>query len=119
MALRKPSDFFEDTTGSAVDESTKSTEVSTYSDAFKSFKNNLGKIDDIAKFSESLEGYNQNIERVNYLSKQLSVVQDEIKTLLTKEDLDRAMMAQLLVVEQTTNDIQSRVKTINDEIEIR
>jgi len=115
VALRKPSDFFEDTTGSAVDESTKSTEVSTYSDAFKSFKNNLGKIDDIAKFSESLEGYNQNIERVNYLSKQLSVVQDEIKTLLTKEDLDRAMMAQLLVVEQTTNDIQSRVKTINDE----
>ena len=40
MALKKPSDFFEDTDKSVIDVSTKFTDLSTYSDAFKSFKDN-------------------------------------------------------------------------------
>jgi hypothetical protein len=112
VALRKPSDFFEDKNKNGVSESIKDTESF---DTFQSYKKNLEKFDAISKFSGSLEDYNENVERVNYLSQQLLGVQEEIKTLLTQEDLDRAMMSQLLVVEETTKDIQSRVKTINNE----
>ena len=112
MALRKPSDFFEDKNKNGVSESIKDTESF---DTFQSYKKNIEKFDAISKFSGSLEDYNENVERVNYLSQQLLGVQEEIKTLLTQEDLDRAMMSQLLVVEETTKDIQSRVKTINNE----
>lgn len=112
MTLRKPSDFFGDNNKSEVSESIKGTESF---DTFQTYKKNVEKFDAISKFSGSLEDYNENVERVNYLSQQLLGVQEEIKTLLTKEDLDRAMMSQLLVVEETANDIQSRVKTINKE----
>ena len=112
MTLRKPSNFFEDKNKNGVSKSIKDTESF---DTFQSYKKNLEKFDAISKFSGSLEDYNENVERVNYLSQQLLGVQEEIKTLLTQEDLDRAMMSQLLVVEETTKDIQSRVKTINNE----
>ena len=112
MALRKPSNFFEDKDKSEVSKSIKDTESF---DTFQTYKKNVEKFDAISKFSGSLEDYNENVEKVNYLSQQLLGVQEEIKTLLTKEDLDRAMMSQLLVVEETANDIQSRVKTINNE----
>ena len=112
MALRKPSNFFEDNNKSEVSESIKGTESF---DTFQTYKKNVEKFDAISKFSGSLEDYNENVERVNYLSQQLLGVQEEIKTLLTQEDLDRAMMSQLLVVEETAKDIQSRVKTINNE----
>ena len=112
MVLRKPSDFFENENKSGVSESIKDVE---YFDTLQSYKKNLEKFDAISKFSGSLEDYNENVERVNYLSQQLLGVQEEIKTLLTREDLDRAMMSQLLVVEEITIDIQNRVKTINNE----
>ena len=112
MALRKPSDFFEDKNKNGVSKSIKDTESF---DTFQSYKENLEKYDTISKFSGSLEEYNENVERVNYLSQQLLGVQEEIKTLLTREDLDRALMSQLLVVEESAKDIQSRVRTINNE----
>lgn len=112
MTLRKPSDFFEDENKNGVSESIKDTESFG---TFQSYKKNLEKFDAISKFSGSLEDYNENVERVNYLSQQLLGVQEEIKTLLTQEDLDRAMMSQLLVVEESAKDIQSRVRTINNE----
>ena len=118
MVLRKPSDFFENENKSGVSESIKNVE---YFDTLQAYRKNLEKfdaidtIDAISNFSESLEDYNENIEKVNYLSQQLLGVQEEIKTLLTREDLDRAMMSQVLVVEEITMDIQSRVKAINNE----
>lgn len=112
MLLKKPSNFFEDENKSDVSKSIKDVE---YFDTLQSYKKNLEKFDAISKFSGSLEDYNENVERVNYLSQQLLDVQEEIKTLLTREDLDRAMMSQLLVVEEITIDIQNRVKTINNE----
>ena len=112
MALRKPSDFFEDKNKNGVGKSIKDTESF---DTFQSYKENLEKYDTISKFSGSLEEYNENVERVNYISQQLLGVQEEIKTLLTREDLDRALMSQLLVVEESAKDIQSRVRTINNE----
>jgi hypothetical protein len=117
VALKKPSEYFKKEV-SVVDQSVQSLvkepELNTFSDAFESFKKNLGKIEVLSEFSETLDNYRVNIERVNYLSEKVDDIQTEIKNLLKKEDLDRAMMSQLFVVEQTIQDLQNKVKGINE-----
>jgi hypothetical protein len=117
VALEKPSDYFKKditTVNNCVEELAKAPELNTFSDAFESFKNNLSKIEVISEFSDTLDNYRVNIERVNHLSKNVEDIQTEIQTLLKKEDLDRAMMSQLLVVEQSIRDVQNKVKGINE-----
>ena len=117
MALRKPSEYFKKdiaTVDNSVQELQKTSEIDTFSDAFESFKNNLSKIEVLSEFSDTLDNYSVNIERVNNLSEKVEDIQTEIQTLLKKEDLDRAMMSQLLVVEQSIRDLQSKVKGINE-----
>ena len=117
MALRKPSEYFKKdiaTVNNCVEELAKAPELNTFSDAFESFKNNLSKIEVLSEFSDTLDNYRVNIERVNHLSEKVEDIQTEIQTLLKKEDLDRAMMSQLLVVEQSIRDVQNKVKGINE-----
>ena len=117
MVLRKPSEYFKKdiaTVNNSVQELAKNPELNTFSDAFESFKNNLSKIEVLSEFSDTLDNYRVNIERVNHLSEKVEDIQTEIQTLLKKEDLDRAMMSQLLVVEQSIRDVQSKVKGINE-----
>ena len=117
MVLRKPSEYFKKdivTVNNSVQELAKNPELNTFSDAFEAFKNNLSKIEVLSEFSDTLDNYRVNIERVNHLSKSVEDIQTEIQTLLKKEDLDRAMMSQLLVVEQSILDVQSKVKGINE-----
>jgi hypothetical protein len=125
VALKKPSDYFTREEASSVNgviqDSVKKLELNTFSDAFGSFKENLSKIEALSEFSESLDNYHLNVERVNYLSEKIEDIQIEIKSLLKKEDLDRAMMSQLILVEQTIADVQNKVKSINQKnlVEIR
>jgi len=117
VALRKPSEYFKKdiaTVNNCVEELAKAPELNTFSDAFESFKNNLSKIEVLSEFSDTLDNYRVNIERVNHLSEKVEDIQTEIQTLLKKEDLDRAMMSQLLVVEQSIRDVQNKVKGINE-----
>lgn len=117
MALKKPSQYFKKDTVSVDDsilESSSPTQLNTFSDAFESFKENLNKIEVLSEFSDTLDNYRINIERVNHLSEKVEGIQTEIQSLLKQEDLDRAMMSQLLVVEQSIRDVQSKVKSIND-----
>ncbi len=117
MALKKPSEYFKKdipTVSTPVQELVKGPELDTFSDAFESFKNNLSKIEVLSEFSETLDNYRVNVERVNHLSEKVEDIQTEIQTLLSKEDLDRAMMSQLIVVEQSIRDVQSKVKGINE-----
>lgn len=117
MALKKPSEYFKKETTSvnnSVQELVKTPELNTFSDAFESFKKNLGKIEVLSEFSETLDNYRINIERVNHLSEKVEDIQNEIQNLLKKEDLDRAIMSQLLVVEQSIQDLQNKVKGINE-----
>ena len=117
VALKKPSDYFKKdiaTVNNSVQELVKTPELSTFSDAFESFKNNLSKIEVLSEFTETLDNYRVNIGRVNHLSEKVEDIQEEILNLLSKEDLDRAMMSQLIVVEQSIRDVQSKVKGINE-----
>lgn len=117
MALKKPSEYFKKETSvvnNSVQELVKTSELNTFSDAFESFKKNLSKIEVLSEFSDTLDNYRVNIEKVNYLSEKVEDIQTEVQSLLKKEDLDRAMMSQLLVVEQSIRDVQSKVKGINE-----
>jgi hypothetical protein len=125
VALRKPSEYFKKETTSSVDKSIQETEktpeLNTFSDAFESFKRNLNNIEIFSEFSEKLDDYLANVEKVNHLSKKIEDVRVEIQSLFKKEDVDKIMMSQFLVVEQSIRDVQSKVRGINEEnlIEIR
>ena len=100
MALKKPSDYFTKQTKSSVDEGiqnfqriSESGEFGSFSSAFDSFKNNLQKFDII-------------LEQVEY-------IKNEIQNFVKTEDLDKSLISQLFIVEQSINDIQERVKGIN------
>ena len=115
--LKKPSDYFKKEKtiiDYSVQELVKIPELNTFSDSFESFKDNLSKIEILSEFSETLDNYRVNIDKVNYLSEKVEDIQTEVQTLLKKEDLDRVMMSQLLVVEQSIRDVQSKVKGINE-----
>ena len=124
MVLKKPSDYFKKEKtiiDDSVQELVKMPELNTFSDSFESFKHNLSKIEILSGFSETLDNYRVNIDKVNYLSEKVEDIQTEVQTLLKKEDLDRAMMSQLIVVEQSVRDVQNKVKGINEKnlVEIR
>ena len=117
MALKKPSEYFKKdiaTVNNSIEELEKTPELNTFSDAFESFKKNLTRIETLAEFSDTLDNYRVNVERVNHLSGKVEDIQTEIQNLLKKEDLDRAMMSQLLVVEQTIIDVQDKVKQVSE-----
>ena len=115
--LKKPSEYFKKdilSVDNSIQEVAKSSELNTFSAAFELFKKNLTKINSLSDFSETIDNYRVNVERVNYLSEKIDNIQTEIKDILKKEDLDRAMISQLFVVEQTVSDVQTKVKGINE-----
>jgi hypothetical protein len=117
VAIKKPSDYFKKDIPSldnSIQELEKTPELNTFSDAFEEFKNNLGKIEVLSKFSETLGNYEENIEKVNHISQKIEELQLDIEKSLKKEDLDRAMMSQLLVVENSIREVQNKVKGINE-----
>ena len=124
MAIRKPSEYFDREKASvenAIQGSIENPELNTFSDAYDAFKRNLSKVDVLTDFSETLGNYQSNIEKVNHLSEKIDEIDGDIKNLLTKEDLDKALVSQLLFLEECIRDVQDKVKAINQKnlIQIR
>ena len=116
MAIRKPSDYFNNENNSieeTIQDNAKNSELNTFSDAYNAFKRNLSKVDVLNNFSETLGNYQDNVEKVNYLSEKIDEIDEDIKNLLTKEDLDKALISQLLFLEECIRDVQEKVKGIN------
>ena len=124
MSLKKPSDLFK--RDDAFDNSSEgqsdglqpnSDAYNQYSETFDNYKRNLNQIQVASvasgNFSGTLEEYNENIQRVNILSEQVDNIKSQVKTLLSKEDLDRAMMAQLMLVDQNFAEIQTKIDKLN------
>ncbi len=116
MALRKPSEVFKKnneiiSVDTVIEDLEKTSDLNTFSEAFSSFKINLEKID---TFSQTLDTYLSNVEKVNFLSKEVEEIHTELQNYITKENLDRVILSQLLVVEQTIREIQSKIKSINE-----
>ena len=108
--LKKPSELYP---RNGVDSSSVKTPLQD-SIQLKSFRDNIQKINSLSDFSETLDTYRQSVDNVNFLSKEVESIRADIKELLTTEDLDRAMMSQYVLVEQTISDVQKKVKSINE-----
>jgi hypothetical protein len=124
VALKNPSEYFNKDVPSisgVVQEFEKTPELNGFSDAFRAFKNNLNKIEALSDFAETLDNYKINIERVNHLSSNIEGIRAEIQNLISEEDLNHAMLSHLIVVEQSIQEVQNKVKAINEKnlIEIR
>ena len=98
MALKNPSDFFdEEKKESIIDKLVERPELKSFSDAFNVYKENISKFDDL---SETLK----NIENI----------QSDIKDFIKKEDLDNAVISYAFLLEETVSKLKDDVKGINE-----
>ena len=116
MPLKKPSEFYNKVPNSSLDEIRENAtpeKVGTISEAFDSFKSNFDHIQTLTEFTNTFDTFKNNIEKVDNLAESVSDIQDSIQDLIKKEDLDDAMTAQLLFVEESIRNVQDKVKTLN------
>ena len=116
MPLKKPSEFYKKVPNSSLDEIRENAtpeKVETISEAFDSFKTNFDHIQTLTEFTNTFDTFKNNIEKVDNLTESVSDIQDSIQDLIKKEDLDDAMTAQLLFVEESIRNVQDKVKTLN------
>ena len=106
--LKKPSQLFR--------EQKESDNISfdPESKAYQSFKHNVEKINSLSNFNETIENYRNSVDNVNNLSEEIEEIRNDIKKLLTAEDLDRAMMGQFVMIDETIAGVQDKVKSINE-----
>ena len=118
MALKKPSDFFGNNK-TPLDEvkesydSARPEKIEKVSEAFDAFKSNLNHIQSLSDFTSTFDSFKNNLEKVESVSSEVGEIKEEIKSLIRKEDLDSAMMAQLLFVEESITKIESKISSIN------
>ena len=116
MPLKKPSEFYNKVPNSSLDEIRENAtpeKVETISEAFDSFKTNFDHIQTLTEFTNTFDTFKNNIEKVDNLTESVSDIQESIQDLIKKEDLDDAMTAQLLFVEESIRNVQDKVKTLN------
>lgn len=122
MPLRKPSDFFnEKTPKSSLDvvkeqlNSAAPEKIEKISEVFDHFKTNFSHLQKLSDFTNSFGSFASSVEKVNALSEEVESLQGEIQEFIKREDLDDAMLAQMFFVEQTIEEIQNKIKSINEE----
>ena len=119
MALKKPSDFFGNNKKTPLDEvkeeyiAASPKKIEQVSEAFGAFKANLNHIQSLSDFTSTFDSFKENLEKVENVSSEVNTIKDEIKSLIKQEDLDSAMMAQLLFVEESISKIESKISSIN------
>ena len=119
MALKKPSDFFGNNKKTPLDEvkeeyiAASPEKIEQVSEAFDAFKSNLNHIQSLSDFTSTFDSFKENLEKVENVSSEIITIKDEIKSLIKQEDLDSAMMAQLLFVEESISKIESKISSIN------
>ena len=116
MPLKKPSEFYVKNPNSSLDEIRENAtpeKVETISEAFNSFKTNFDHIQAITDFTNTFDTFKNNVEKVDTLSESVEEIREGIEDLISKEDLNDAMTAQLLFVEESIRNVQDKVKTLN------
>ena len=119
MPLKKPSEFYDKNPNSPFDDvkeelkNAKPEKVERISEAFDSFKGNLNNLQALKDFTETFGTFKSNVEKIETLSSSVEEIRESIVDLIDKKDLDDAMMAHLLFVEESIRNIQDKVKTVN------
>jgi len=113
VALKKPTDYFKKQDKVALNEEFHRV-ADTPANIIETSSNFSDTLDSYKVFSETLDSYRINIERVNHISEKVDLISEEIQNLISKEDLDRAIMAQLLTVGKSIQEVQTKVKGLNE-----
>jgi len=115
VALKKPADFFGKNKNDfdKIKDNVSLEKIETVSEAFSAFKTNLNHIQSISDFSLTVENFKENVDRVESISKEITEVKEDIRGLINKDDLDEAMVAHLLFVEESIKKIEGRIKSVN------
>jgi hypothetical protein len=79
------------------------------------YKSNLKNIETLNEFAENFGSFADNIAKINFLEEGIQELKEELKNTLTQEDLDNAVMSNLLILEKNINNIQKSLKGINRE----
>jgi len=105
VPLKKPSDFFDKDPHEEVNISSVEISEENFDNVFNAF----------TKYKTYLDDFENKLDTVNFLSDKLSSLQEQVGQALRKEDLDKAILSQLLYVNESISNIENNVKSINEE----
>jgi hypothetical protein len=109
VSLKKPTEFF-------GKNNNKKEEVTTnLPENLGEYKSNLKNIEVLNEFTENFGSFADNITKINTLEEGIQELKEELKNTLTQEDLDNAVMSNLLILEKNIDNIQKSLKGINRE----
>ena len=109
MSLKKPTEFF-------GKNNNKKEEVTTnLPENLGEYKSNLKNIEVLNEFTENFGSFTDNITKINSLEEGIQELKEELKNTLTQDDLDNAVMSNLLILEKNIDNIQKSLKGINRE----
>jgi hypothetical protein len=109
VSLKKPSELF----GKNNDQ--KKEIETNLPENLGEYKSNLKNIEVLNEFTENFGSFADNIAKINFLEEGIQELKEELKNTLTQEDLDNAVMSNLLILEKNINNIQKSLKGINRE----
>jgi DNA repair exonuclease SbcCD ATPase subunit len=109
VSLKKPTEFF-------GKNNNKKEEVTTnLPENLGEYKSNLKNIEVLNEFTENFGSFADNITKINTLEEGIQELKEELQNTLTQEDLDNAVMSNLLILEKNIDNIQKSLKGINRE----
>jgi hypothetical protein len=109
VSLKKPTEFF-------GKNNNKKEEITTsLPENLGEYKSNLKNIEVLNEFTENFGSFADNITKINSLEQGIQELKEELKNTLTQEDLDNAVMSNLLILEKNIDNIQKSLKGINRE----
>ena len=111
MSLKKPSELFNQKPKNKIELS--SYDSNSLPENFDVYKSNIKNIEILNDFTDSFGTFKDNIQKVDNLEKVIHSLKEEFKSLIKKEDLDNAIMSNLLVLEKNIEKIELNLKGIN------
>ena len=109
MDLKKPTEFF------GKNNNQKEEVVTDLPENLSEYKSNLKNIEVLNEFTENFGSFTDNITKINTLEEGIQELKEELKNTLKQEDLDNAVMSNLLILEKNIDKIQKSLKGINRE----
>jgi chromosome segregation ATPase len=107
--LKKPTEFF------GKNNNQKEEVVTDLPENLSEYKSNLKNIEVLNEFTENFGSFTDNITKINTLEEGIQELKEELKNTLKQEDLDNAVMSNLLILEKNIDKIQKSLKGINRE----
>ncbi len=120
MALKRPSELFHNDSDNNKEKSIiKSIKNSIESgdnnvpEGFFSLKEKLENFSAVSDFTDTVEEFKNNVNKISILSKEIEFIKEEIKNISKKEELDKSLSTYLISIEAYIDDVQENIKSLN------